>query len=158
MNGAAIAAIRSIQGKPSQIAARQSGARMTAETTRTSNPRKSRGTSGALAADAAIAPFASPEFDNGLLEMALLEIGPERVHEHELCVGTLPKQEIADALFAAGSDQQVGIRHAGGQKLPFEPLVIDLVGIIGYYSLVSVTLNAFEIPLPEGEQSPFGMK
>ena len=33
--------------------------------------------------------------------------------------------------------------------------VIDLVGIIGYYSLVSVTLNAFEIPLPEGETLPF---
>ena len=33
--------------------------------------------------------------------------------------------------------------------------VIDLVGIIGYYSLVSVTLNAFEIPLPESEKPPF---
>jgi len=36
--------------------------------------------------------------------------------------------------------------------------VIDMVGIIGYYSLVSVTLNAFEMPLPEGEKLPFGMK
>jgi 4-carboxymuconolactone decarboxylase len=33
--------------------------------------------------------------------------------------------------------------------------VIDMVGIIGYYSLVSVTLNAFELPLPEGEKLPF---
>ena len=33
--------------------------------------------------------------------------------------------------------------------------VIDLVGIIGYYRLVSVTLNAFELPLPEGEKVPF---
>ena len=33
--------------------------------------------------------------------------------------------------------------------------VIDLVGIIGYYGLVSVTLNAFELPLPEGEKAPF---
>ena len=33
--------------------------------------------------------------------------------------------------------------------------VIDLVGIVGYYSLVSVTLNAFELPLPEGEKAPF---
>jgi len=33
--------------------------------------------------------------------------------------------------------------------------VIDLVGIIGYYGLVSVTLNAFELPLPEGEKLPF---
>ena len=36
--------------------------------------------------------------------------------------------------------------------------VIDLVGIIGYYSLVSVTLNAFEMPLPEGEKLPFDIK
>ena len=33
--------------------------------------------------------------------------------------------------------------------------VIDLVGIIGYYGLVSVMLNAFEMPLPEGEKEPF---
>jgi len=36
-----------------------------------------------------------------------------------------------------------------------ETRVIDLVGIIGYYSLVSVTLNAFELPLPDGEKLPF---
>ena len=36
--------------------------------------------------------------------------------------------------------------------------VIDLVGIVGYYSLVSVTLNAFELPLPEGERVPFDIK
>src|SRR4051794_34750466 len=36
-----------------------------------------------------------------------------------------------------------------------ETSVIDLVGIIGYYSLVSVTLNAFELPLPDGEKLPF---
>ena len=36
-----------------------------------------------------------------------------------------------------------------------ETSVIDLVGIIGYYGLVSVTLNAFELPLPEGEKAPF---
>ena len=39
-----------------------------------------------------------------------------------------------------------------------ETSVIDLVGIIGYYSLVSVTLNAFELPLPDGEKLPFDVK
>jgi len=33
--------------------------------------------------------------------------------------------------------------------------VIDLVGIIGYYSFVSMTLNTFTIPVPDGEQDPF---
>jgi 4-carboxymuconolactone decarboxylase len=31
--------------------------------------------------------------------------------------------------------------------------VVELVGALGYYSLVSLTLNAFEIPLPAGELS-----
>jgi 4-carboxymuconolactone decarboxylase len=28
--------------------------------------------------------------------------------------------------------------------------VVDLVGIMGYYALISITLNAFEVPVPEG--------
>jgi 4-carboxymuconolactone decarboxylase len=39
-----------------------------------------------------------------------------------------------------------------------ETSVIDLVGIVGYYGLVSVTLNAFELPLPDGEKLPFDIK
>lgn len=31
--------------------------------------------------------------------------------------------------------------------------VVELVGALGYYSLVSLTLNAFEVPLPAGEVS-----
>lgn len=34
--------------------------------------------------------------------------------------------------------------------------LVDLVGIVGYYCLVSVTLNAFEVPLPEGEAPELG--
>jgi 4-carboxymuconolactone decarboxylase len=44
---------------------------------------------------------------------------------------------------------------ARAQKELGEVSVIDLVGIIGYYGLVSVTLNAFELPLPAGETLPF---
>lgn len=29
--------------------------------------------------------------------------------------------------------------------------LVDLVGLCGYYTLISMTLNAFEVPLPEGE-------
>ena len=32
---------------------------------------------------------------------------------------------------------------------------VDLVGVLGYYALVSMTLNAFEMPVPEGEDPPF---
>jgi 4-carboxymuconolactone decarboxylase len=33
--------------------------------------------------------------------------------------------------------------------------VVDLVGIVGYYCLVAMTLNVFEIGLPEGQPDPF---
>jgi len=33
--------------------------------------------------------------------------------------------------------------------------VVELVGIIGYYCLVCLTLNAFEVPLPPGAPDPF---
>jgi 4-carboxymuconolactone decarboxylase len=33
--------------------------------------------------------------------------------------------------------------------------VVDLVGIVGYYGLVSMTLNVFEVSLPAGEKLPF---
>ena len=33
--------------------------------------------------------------------------------------------------------------------------VVELVGILGYYGLVSMTLNAFETPLPDGAPQPF---
>ncbi|MEY4872602.1 MAG: hypothetical protein RLZZ563_1932, partial [Pseudomonadota bacterium] len=31
-----------------------------------------------------------------------------------------------------------------------EQAVVDLVGILGYYTLMSMTINAFEMPLPAG--------
>jgi 4-carboxymuconolactone decarboxylase len=33
--------------------------------------------------------------------------------------------------------------------------VIELVGIIGYYGLISLTINAFEVPLPPDAAEPF---
>ena len=43
--------------------------------------------------------------------------------------------------------------HGRAVALLGEPGVVELVGILGYYTLVSMTLNAFEIGLPEGETS-----
>jgi 4-carboxymuconolactone decarboxylase len=36
-----------------------------------------------------------------------------------------------------------------------ETRVVELVAILGYYALVSMTLTVFEIPLPPGEKDPF---
>lgn len=32
---------------------------------------------------------------------------------------------------------------------------VDLVGVLGYYTLISMTITAFEVPLPEGVADPF---
>ncbi|MBZ7927727.1 carboxymuconolactone decarboxylase family protein [Ensifer adhaerens] len=33
--------------------------------------------------------------------------------------------------------------------------VVDLVGILGYYALISMTIKAFRVPVPSGEIEPF---
>ena len=33
--------------------------------------------------------------------------------------------------------------------------VAELVILLGYYTLVSMTLNVFEVPVPAGEDAPF---
>ena len=32
---------------------------------------------------------------------------------------------------------------------------VELVGILGYYAMVSMTLNTFKAPLPQGTPAPF---
>ena len=40
-------------------------------------------------------------------------------------------------------------------KLLGEAGTVDLVGILGYYAMVSMTLNTFVAPLPEDMKAPF---
>lgn len=49
------------------------------------------------------------------------------------------------------SDQRYGetVAHLG------EAGVVELVLLTGYYTLISMTLNVFEVPLPPGEPLPF---
>ncbi|MCC5971315.1 MAG: carboxymuconolactone decarboxylase family protein [Pararhodobacter sp.] len=35
------------------------------------------------------------------------------------------------------------------------PGTVELVGILGYYTLISMTINAFAVPLPDGAADPF---
>jgi 4-carboxymuconolactone decarboxylase len=36
-----------------------------------------------------------------------------------------------------------------------ERALVELVGILGYYTLISMTINAFEVPLPKDAPDPF---
>lgn len=44
--------------------------------------------------------------------------------------------------------------YARAVTLLGEATVVELVGVIGYYCLVSLTLKIFKMPLPEGEKEP----
>src|SRR5258706_13136328 len=75
---------------------------------------------GKLLAGASEAAFAPPVRGERRFERGTVEIGPERVGEVQLGIRELPEQEIADALLAAGANEQVGLgsivhRQVGGQ-------------------------------------------
>lgn len=73
-----------------------------------------------------------PEFDNGEQQLC-----------YRLAAGLLTKHRIDEQTYRAAI-------NAWG-----ETGVIELVNIIGYYTIVALTLNAFEIPLGAGMQDPF---
>lgn len=62
---------------------------------------------------------------------------------YDLCTEMLNTRRISDPTYKRALDA------FGMQTL------VDLVAIMGYYCMVSITLNAFEAPLPPGEPSPF---
>ena len=58
--------------------------------------------------DAAVAPLALLEVDDGLEQVAGAEVRPQRVGHPDLGVGDLPEQEVADPHLAAGPDRRSG--------------------------------------------------
>jgi 4-carboxymuconolactone decarboxylase len=41
------------------------------------------------------------------------------------------------------------------RKLLGDAAIVELVGILGYYAMVAMTLNVFRMPVPEGTPAPF---
>lgn len=61
----------------------------------------------------------------------------ERV-THQVAVSVLTERNVSDALYAE-AEQTLGAER-----------LVDLVGVIGYYTLISATLNVFRVSPPEG--------
>jgi 4-carboxymuconolactone decarboxylase len=55
----------------------------------------------------------------------------------------LRDRKISEATYRR-ADKELGARA-----------LVDLVGILGYYGLISMTIVAFDVPVPEGETEPF---
>ena len=45
--------------------------------------------------------------------------------------------------------------YAEADKVLGARALVDLVGILGYYGLISMTICAFDVPLPNGAEEPF---
>jgi 4-carboxymuconolactone decarboxylase len=70
-------------------------------------------------------------------------LSPQAQAVHDVTAELLETKVISDATFArAGA--------ALGQTA-----MIDLVGVLGYYTLICMTINAFAVPLPAGAADPF---
>ena len=62
----------------------------------------------------------------GAVQFGGVQVGPEGRGVVVLAVGGLPEEEVADALFAAGADDQVGIRAAFGVEVAPEEGFVHL--------------------------------
>ena len=71
------------------------------------------------------------------------DMQPDEALVYEFCTALHTEHAIDDALFA----RAVALLGEGG--------VIDLIGVSGYYTLVSMVLNVADVPLPAGERAPW---
>jgi 4-carboxymuconolactone decarboxylase len=63
---------------------------------------------------------------------------PDEAAVYEFATELYARRRVSDATYAAAL-AQLGERG-----------VVDLVGVLGYYALVSMTLNVFGVEVPEG--------
>lgn len=81
----------------------------------------------------------------------LLKVGqtPSPLKDDERLVYQLATEIVASGMLSEASYAR-GIDALGNE------LVVELVAICGYYTLISFTLNVFNVPVPDGEKAPFG--
>jgi len=70
--------------------------------------------------DGAVAAFASLVVEEGFEEAGAVEIGPESFGDEDFGVGDLPEEEIGDAHFSRGADEEVGIGKIAGVEVAGE--------------------------------------
>ena len=86
--------------------------------------------------------------DEGIIENLKAETLPDFSNPTETVVYNfarelLDEHRVSDNLYAEAVE------------LLGETGVVELVILLGYYTLVSMTLNVFEVPVPAGESAPF---
>ena len=84
------------------------------------------------------------------IAMELLRVGerPNPLTAREQLVYELSNEVVSRGTLSDDS-------YARGAGELGDELMVELVGLCGYYTLVSFTLNVFHVPVPEGENVPF---
>lgn len=67
-----------------------------------------------------------------------------------------PAQELVHDIARAAHEQRNvdDALYARAVALIGEPALVDLVGLLGYYTLISLTINVFKVPPPGDEPAP----
>ena len=68
---------------------------------------------------------------------------PDEAAVHDFARELLDDRKVTPATYAR-AERELSARG-----------VIDLVGILGYYGLISMTINVFEVPVPPPDRDPF---
>ena len=68
---------------------------------------------------------------------------PEELVIYDFCRDMLDRKRVSDD------------NYQRTKTLIGENGIVDLVSLMGYYTIVSMTLNVFDVPLPEGQTLPF---
>ena len=74
---------------------------------------------------------------------------PKKAPKDEMAIYDFVKELYAKKRVSS-ADLQSSVK-----KLLGDAGVVELVGILGYYAMVSMTLNTFKAPLPQGMKAPF---
>ena len=86
--------------------------------------------------------------DEGVIESVKAETLPDFSNSTESVVYNFAR-ELLDEHRVSGHLYDEAVELLG------ETGVVELVILLGYYTLVSMTLNVFEVPVPAGEGAPF---
>lgn len=92
-----------------------------------------------FAMDAGLAPHIAADIAEGRRPSGMQE---DEAIIHDFTVELRRTRRVSDATYAAMKDK-FG-----------EQAIIDLIGAVGYYDLVSMTLNVAEVPVPPGVTPP----
>ena len=95
------------------------------------------------------APLAIEEgVASGAIELLRTGNLPTPLSDEERCV-----HDLTSEIITTGQLSEVSYNRGSG--VLGDELMVELVGLCGYYTLVSFTLNVFRVPVPDGAEIPF---